>query len=118
MKLLSKMKLVIFIKDLGLTNGTNDIDIIDAYNKEAQNIMNEIEGYQTISHTSGTNVIFVDAKWKGKHISTNIEKIKKNESVLNYHIIHDLIGELEGAVNYHDILKRILWDAHFLNHIE
>jgi len=77
----------------------------DAYGKVAENIMNEIEGYDTFSHTDGTDFIFVDAKWKGKQISTNMEKIKKNESVANYQIIHDPLAELEGAVNYHDIFK-------------
>jgi hypothetical protein len=99
------MELIILIKDLKLPKDTSDTDIVTAYRKASDNIMNAIEGYDTFSHTNGTDVININAKWKGKQITTNLDKIIENQYVRNFLIFQDPLHELEEAVKYHDILK-------------
>ena len=100
------MNLYILIKTAKNINDRNEK--LAEYDRAANEVINEMytmKPYVMVSHTNGSNVIYMDVRWKGTQIAKYLERIRKIENVDKYFIYYNPLGELNGAVEAHDFFK-------------
>jgi hypothetical protein len=98
------MKMYIFIKK----PSDNTKDVTAAYNRSGKKIIEELlkmKPYLTVSHGLGTNVVYVDNRWKGPQIIGNLEYIRNMKNVVNYIFSPEPLEELDDTVYDHDFFK-------------
>jgi hypothetical protein len=88
-----------------INNRNEGLDDSDRVAKEVMKELYKMKPYVTVSHTKGTNVIYMDVRWKGTQNAKYLERIRKIENVDNYVIYYNPHGELNSAVEAHDFFK-------------
>jgi hypothetical protein len=110
-----KVNLIIFIEPEDSAKRRKKI--IDDYNRSAERIMNEIKTFtdiQTLTYSSGTNVISLSADSKREHLKFLTNKILKIRGISNLLMFPDRIEELRDALEMHDFFKVLAYSSTLL----